>query len=271
MEDTGGMKQELQFQLHKLRHIKSEKTLNHMLSTLWNTRETGLPLPDKSHFQSLLKLSSHSQLDPVLASLRWLIRKFVYQNWSDNELLELLLADLPLQLRTILLLTFQKNRDRWKQDISSQQVRTHVPPSFSSAPSSLMSTSMWPRQDHDSLSQLNCGDLGVSTSLVGDVNESGLPACFQCDIASSENLENLPYLKSMTWTMENGGASPADRVAIISLKLQDYSKSPLGETELKFQLKKDTLEAMLRSMTYLSEQLSGVGNTSRPANKKQKK
>lgn len=68
------------------------------------------------------------------------------------------------------------------------QVRTHVPPSFSSAPSSSMSISTWPRQDHDSLSQLNCGDLGLSTPLVADVNESGLPACFQCDITSSENL-----------------------------------------------------------------------------------
>ncbi|KAI5427567.1 protein FAR1-RELATED SEQUENCE 3 isoform X1 [Lathyrus oleraceus] len=274
MEDIGGMKQELQLHLHKLRHMKSEETLNHILSTLWNTRKTGLPPPDKSNFQSLLKLSSHSQLDPVLACLRWLIRKFVYQNWSDDELLELLPADLPLQLQTILLLTFQKNRDRWKQDISSQQVRTHVPPSFSSAPSSSMSISTWPRQDHDSLSQLICGDLGLSTPLVADVNESGLPACFQCDITSSENLvleENLPFLKSMTWTMENGGASPADRVAIISLKLQDYSKSPLGEKELKFQLTKDTLEAMLRSMTYISERLSAVGTKSRPANKKQKK
>ncbi|XP_058750682.1 uncharacterized protein LOC131623685 isoform X2 [Vicia villosa] len=254
MEDTGEMKQELQLQLYKLHHIKSEETLNHILSTLWNTRKTGLPPSDKSHFQSLLNLSSHSQLDPVLACLRWLIRKFVYQNWSDDELLKLFPDDLPLQLQTILLLAFQKNRHRWKQDISSQQhdllprttVLDQAPPSFSSAPSSSMSTSMRPRQEDDALSQL--------------------------DIASSENLlleENLPYLKSMTWTMENRGASPADRVAIITLK--DCSNSPLGETELKFQLTKDTFEAMLRSLTYISEQLIAVGTTSRPANKKQRK
>lgn len=41
-------------------------------------------------------------------------------------------------------------------------------------------------------------------------------------------------------------------------QLQDYTKSPLGETEVKFQLTRDTLEAMLRSMTYINDQLSGT-------------
>ncbi|GAU21732.1 hypothetical protein TSUD_328570 [Trifolium subterraneum] len=135
-----------------------------------------------------------------------------------------------------------------------------------------MSTSLWPCQDGDSLAQMNCGNLGLSTPLVADVNVPGLPASFQCDITSSENLvleENLPHLKSMTWTMENRGSSPADRVAIISLKLHDYSKSPLGETEVKFQLTRDTLKVMLRSMTYISEQLSAVPTSSRQAIKKQ--
>lgn len=42
------------------------------------------------------------------------------------------------------------------------------------------------------------------------------------------------------------------------LQLQDFSKSPLGEVEVKFQLTRDTLEAMLRSMTYINEQLSSM-------------
>lgn len=42
------------------------------------------------------------------------------------------------------------------------------------------------------------------------------------------------------------------------LQLQDYTKSSSGETEVKFQLTKDTLEAMLRSLTYISEQLSSM-------------
>ncbi|KAJ6379789.1 hypothetical protein OIU76_016441 [Salix suchowensis] len=60
----------------------------------------------------------------------------------------------------------------------------------------------------------------------------------------------------MTWTAENCNPSSANRVAIVTLKLQDYSKTSSGETEVKFQLSRDTVEAMLRSMTYINEQLS---------------
>lgn len=275
---------QLQLQLHKLHCIKSEETLNHILSTLWNTRKTGLPPSQKSHFQSLLNLSSPSQLDPLLASLRWLIRIFVSRNLTHDQLLKFFPPHLPLELQTILLLSFQSNRDCWNHDFSQQQdllqwtdascqVRTNVHPSFSSEPSSSMSTSLWPRQDSDSLARLNCGDLGVPTSPVAEVNVSGLPTCFQCDITSSENLvleESLPHLKSMTWTMESRGSSPAERVAIISLKLHDYSKSTAGETDVKFQLTRDTLEAMLKSMTFVGERLRAVETSSRLANKKQK-
>ncbi|KHG28483.1 Protein FAR1-RELATED SEQUENCE 3 [Gossypium arboreum] len=38
--------------------------------------------------------------------------------------------------------------------------------------------------------------------------------------------------------------------------LHDYSKNPLGETEVQFRLTKVTLEPMLRSMAYISQQLS---------------
>ncbi|KAK7290713.1 hypothetical protein RIF29_05319 [Crotalaria pallida] len=270
----------LLMQLHKLTCIKSKEALDCMLCTLWKTRKTGLRPPDKSHFQSLLQLSSLSELDPVLACLRSLIRKYVHQNLTGDDLLKLFPPDLPLDLQSILVLSLQKNQQQWKQDVSREQdflprtsvayqVRTNIPPSFTSLPSSEMSAPLWPRQD-DSLARLSGNDFGTQMPLVADVNLSGLPACFQPHIAPAENLENLPCLKSMTWTMENRGSSPADRVAIVSLKLHDYRKSPIGETEVKFQLTKDTLEAMLRSMTYIGEQLIAVGTSSGPANKKQK-
>ncbi|KAL5719451.1 hypothetical protein ACHQM5_012226 [Ranunculus cassubicifolius] len=78
----------------------------------------------------------------------------------------------------------------------------------------------------------------------------------------------LPHLKSMTWTMKNQKSKPTERVAIISLKLHDYTKSPSGEREVKFQLSKDTLEAMLTSMTYISNQLSNTGGSSGPLQKR---
>ncbi|KAJ1405271.1 FAR1-related protein [Sesbania bispinosa] len=72
-----------------------------------------------------------------------------------------------------------------------------------------MSINLRPRQDDDSLTRLNQGDFGISTLLVADINASRLPPCFQCYMTPSENLENLPYLKSMTRIMENYGSSPA--------------------------------------------------------------
>ncbi|XP_027350634.1 uncharacterized protein LOC113861802 isoform X2 [Abrus precatorius] len=259
MEEIGVV--QLQDELHKLSCIKSEETLERVLCTLWITRKTGLRPSDKSDFQSLLHLPSPSQLEPVLACLRSLIRKCAYQNLTGDELLKLFPPDLPLELQSNLVLLLQKNRDRWKEEISPERVRTNVPSVF---------LPPWPRHDGDSVPSLDRADLATAPPILPDVTASGLLPCFQCDnIAASDNL-NLPCLKSMTWTMENRGSSPSDRVAVISLKLHDYSKSPLGETEVKFQLTRDTLEAMLRSMQYISEQLSAVGTSSGPVNKKQK-
>ncbi|KAL0370985.1 UNVERIFIED_CONTAM: protein FAR1-RELATED SEQUENCE 3 [Sesamum angustifolium] len=70
----------------------------------------------------------------------------------------------------------------------------------------------------------------------------------------------LPCLKSMTWVMENKNSTTLSRVAVINLKLQDYSRTPLGESEVKFSLSRLTLEPMLRSMAYISEQLSTPAN-----------
>jgi hypothetical protein len=44
------------------------------------------------------------------------------------------------------------------------------------------------------------------------------------------------------------------------LQLQDYGKTPSTELEVKFQLSRVTLEPMLRSMAYISEQLSTPAN-----------
>lgn len=73
---------------------------------------------------------------------------------------------------------------------------------------------------------------------------------------------SLPRLKAMTWSMENQSTTPANRMAVINLRLQETTQSSSGETDVKFQITKDTLEAMLRSMYYIREQLSNVGAAS---------
>ncbi|THG05693.1 hypothetical protein TEA_028292 [Camellia sinensis var. sinensis] len=109
-------------QLHKLSTIKSQEDLQHILSTLWNTRKTGLSGPNKSSLQSLLNLPSSSELDPVLACLRSLIRKCVNENFTGDDILKLFPPDLPLDLQSTLILLFQKYQDQWKEEMSREQV-----------------------------------------------------------------------------------------------------------------------------------------------------
>ncbi|KAJ6672244.1 COMM DOMAIN-CONTAINING PROTEIN 9 [Salix viminalis] len=71
---------------------------------------------------------------------------------------------------------------------------------------------------------------------------------------------DFPRLKAMTWNMANQDAAEGtDPVAVISLKLQNDTQS---HSEVKFQLGKDTLETMVKSMYCIRDQLSDleVGN-----------
>ncbi|KAJ6763209.1 COMM DOMAIN-CONTAINING PROTEIN-RELATED [Salix purpurea] len=264
----------LYLQLHKLSSVATkEEDVEHILTSLWKTRGTGLPSQLKSRFQSLLNLPSLSQLDPVLACLRSIIRKCVHENLSSDDLLKLFPPDLPLDLQTTLITLLHKYQIQWKQDdlATTEQhslprtsdFRVTGPPSFTAE----VPTQLWPRQD-DANGRFNHNDLGGSTSII---TETAAPFSVQHHVTPLDNMANVPHLKSMTWTAENCNPSSANRVAIVTLKLQDYSKTSSGETEVKFQLSRDTVEAMLRSMTYINEQLSSrVGTTSGPAQKKQK-
>ncbi|RXH96813.1 hypothetical protein DVH24_009655 [Malus domestica] len=86
------------------------------------------------------------------------------------------------------------------------------------------------------------------------------PVSLHRDDGTQENMVVLPCLKSMTWVMENKNSVPGNRVAVINLKLQDYSRIPSTESEVKFQLSRVSLEPMLRSMSYISDQLSTPAN-----------
>ncbi|KAH9706558.1 hypothetical protein KPL70_012257 [Citrus sinensis] len=271
----------LYLQLHKLSAINSEQALDNILTTLWSTRKTGLRSAEKSHVQSLLNLPSPGQVDPVVASLRSLIRKCVRENFTSDDLLKLFPPDLSLDLQSNLILLLQKHQKQWKEESSREQplsgtsvlyhVKMSAAPSFRPFPSSVISTPLWPHQD-DPFTNINHNDLGASASVIDDTNVAPLaPMPLQRDGSPPGNTGSLPCLKSMTWAMEKSNSEPGNRVAVISLKLQDYTKSPSGETEVKFQLTKDTLEAMLRSLTYINEQLSSLAATSSgPAQKKQK-
>lgn len=115
---------------------------------------------------------------------------------------------------------------------------------------------LWPRQD-EIIRRFNLNDSAILPHHVSGMNLLHMaPTSVQQNDGPSDNMAVLPCLKSMTWVMENKNSTPANRVAVINLKLQDYSKSPAVESEVKFQLSKVTLEPMLRSMARISEQLS---------------
>ncbi|XP_057441527.1 protein FAR1-RELATED SEQUENCE 3-like [Lotus japonicus] len=67
-----------------------------------------------------------------------------------------------------------------------------------------------------------------------------------------------PMLNYMTHINEQL-STPASKVAVINLKLEDTQTSS-GESEVKFQVSRDTLGAVLRSMTYIRKQLSCAGD-----------
>ncbi|XP_038679498.1 protein FAR1-RELATED SEQUENCE 3-like [Tripterygium wilfordii] len=114
---------------------------------------------------------------------------------------------------------------------------------------------LWPR--HDEVSRrFNLNDAGAQSQSVADLNVLRMaPVSLHRDDSPNESMGVFPYLKSMTWVMENKNSVPGNRVAVINLKLQDYSKTH-SEFEVKFQLSRPNLEPMLRSMAYISEQLS---------------
>lgn len=119
---------------------------------------------------------------------------------------------------------------------------------------------LWPRQD-EVTRRFNLNDGGVLSQHVTDLNLPRMaPVSLRRDDGHHDNMVILPCLKSMTWLMENRSLPPANRVAVINLKLQDYRRTPASESEVKFQLSTVTLEPMLRSMAYINEQLSAPAN-----------
>ncbi|KAE8687256.1 Protein FAR1-RELATED SEQUENCE 3 [Hibiscus syriacus] len=119
---------------------------------------------------------------------------------------------------------------------------------------------LWPQQD-EIMRHFNLDDTDTPAQSVSDLNLPCMaPVSLHRDDSNPDNMPILPCLKSMTWVMENKNSTLGSRLAVINLKLQDYSKSPSAEMEVKFQLSSVTLEPMLRSMAYISEQLSTSAN-----------
>ncbi|PRQ56590.1 putative COMM domain-containing protein [Rosa chinensis] len=106
-----------------------------------------------------------------------------------------------------------------------------------------MTPLLWPRQD-EVMRRFNLNDAGAPAQTVSDLN---LP-----------RMAPFPFYGMMV--LLRICHAPGNRVAVINLKLQDYSRTPSAESEVKFQLSRVSLEPMLRSMAYISDQLSTPAN-----------
>ncbi|XP_065036291.1 uncharacterized protein LOC135581415 [Musa acuminata AAA Group] len=73
---------------------------------------------------------------------------------------------------------------------------------------------------------------------------------------------SLPRLKSMTCNVVNQNQDSVEHVAVMNLKLQGDTQSSSGETQVKLQLARDTLETMLKSMYFIRDQMSSGDATS---------
>ncbi|XP_056164557.1 protein FAR1-RELATED SEQUENCE 3-like isoform X1 [Syzygium oleosum] len=120
-----------------------------------------------------------------------------------------------------------------------------------------MFPALWPWQDACP-PRFNLNDNGVP---VAELTQPSLaPVSIQRDSSTPDDTVVLTCFKSMTWVIESSTATSAVKVAVVNLKLQDYGKIPYGETEVQFRLTRVTLEPMLRSMAYISQQLSSPAN-----------
>ncbi|RDX97454.1 Protein FAR1-RELATED SEQUENCE 3, partial [Mucuna pruriens] len=127
------------------------------------------------------------------------------------------------------------------------------------SPSSIseVTPSLWPWQDSVS-HHFNLNDLGLP---VTDLNHPNMaPVSIHRDGSHPDTTAVLTCFKSMTWIIENKNSSSSSKIAVINMKLQDYGKGPLGETEVQFRVTRITLEPMLRSMSYISQQLNAPVN-----------
>ncbi|XP_078437918.1 uncharacterized protein LOC144708457 isoform X1 [Wolffia australiana] len=242
MDDTAA---DVNHHLLKIPATIACEDLVHVLETLWNTRSTGLSQLQKRDLQTRLVLGSLRELDPVLVCLRSMMRKSRQQDFTDDEIRKLFPRDLQPNLQETFLAILKSHRSEWGEQ-EPRVLESRVPNQIktSSAP-------LWPRRD-DSTSYHNKGDDSLALSPGPELNFPNIRG-------------NLPLLKSMTWTIENPNSGPSERAAVVFMKLQ-YSTHPPDEVDLKFRVTRDTLEALVRSITYINDQFQLLNSTQQTEN-----
>lgn len=99
----------------------SKESVEYILQALWRTRKTGLDAADRLVIREMLQLQDDSDLDPLLACLRTLIRRCVYDNVSKDDIPKLFPSEVLPELQRLLTLLLQKFQREWREDLLKDQ------------------------------------------------------------------------------------------------------------------------------------------------------
>ncbi|KAK7850545.1 protein far1-related sequence 3 [Quercus suber] len=105
-----------------LMRSNSKESVEYILQALWRTRKTGLDAADRDIVRDMLQLENDSDLDPLLVCLRMLIRRFVYENVSKDDIHKLFPTEVLPELQRLLTLLLQKFQREWQDDLLKDQV-----------------------------------------------------------------------------------------------------------------------------------------------------
>ncbi|GAB2263840.1 hypothetical protein Droror1_Dr00025974 [Drosera rotundifolia] len=253
--------------LAKLSSIDPPKSLADLLSILWSTRDSGLSVSDKFTARSLLRLPSISDVDPVVAAVRVVMRKCMRrEGWSRDEVMEMC-GSVDGEARQLLVGLLEERWSLWKEEVLRDRhplPKSGLPyqasTSVSSSPLPVSSFGLskfpWSWQDRPAPQRSNAL---VSTRTTADRNMSHLFLLSnQNGHGTLKSLETLPHLTSVTWALGEKTSASSSRAAIITLKLLDNSKPAAEEIEVRFQVTRDAVEAMIQSITNISDQFSKI-------------
>ncbi|XP_051134779.1 protein FAR1-RELATED SEQUENCE 3-like [Andrographis paniculata] len=222
---------------------------SHYILKRW-TRNARGGLPDEQE----MHMASVESLIVRFNSLCWEAIKFADEGAISNETYQVAMETLRDGARKISMV--KKNVATIKPS-SSQGSGSFPDQSSKKASLSFPDTapSLWPCQEAAS----NCFNLNDAGNPVSDSSHPTMaPIAINRDGSLADNTVVLTCFKSMTWVIEN--KNWPSEVAVINLKLQDYGKTPSGESEVQFRVTRATLEPMLKSMAYISQQLSIPAN-----------
>ncbi|KAM0890505.1 hypothetical protein ACQ4PT_026995 [Festuca glaucescens] len=208
-----------------LASARSKDSVEYILQALWRTRRTGLDAADRAVVRDILQISTDSELDPLLACLRILIRRCVHENVAKDDVAKLFPEEVLPELKRLLTLLLQKFQPEWRQDASKDQGSAQN----SGTTKSILNTN----QDVSEQSAITEASAHNSRTT-------------KSNLSANQDVSEQPAIAEL-----HCGTSAAN------------VSSESGVREGKLPLAKDSLDKMLKDIYPTMGQVSNVGNANR--------